>query len=86
MQAEAPAAGGTIVSVQWDFDGKGTYPYSDPSVDGTATSVTLDDDARVRRAWDVLRHRAGVRRTAEGDVNAKHRRLQNLASARVVVR
>jgi len=41
VQADTPAAGGTIVSVQWDFDGQGTYPYSDPSVDGTATSVTL---------------------------------------------
>lgn len=85
VHAEAPAAGGAIVSVQWDFDGTGTYPYSDPTVDGSAASVTLT----TTHAYTVpgtYFATALVASHRDGDVNAEHRRLQNLASARVVVR
>jgi hypothetical protein len=85
VQAETPAAGGTIVSVQWDFDGQGTYPYSDPSVDGTATSVTLTT-THTYDAPGTYFATALVSAHREGDVSAAHRRLQNLASARVIVR
>jgi hypothetical protein len=85
VHAEVPEAGGTIVSVQWDFDSKGTYPYSDPSVDGSATSVTLET-TRTYDAPGTYFATALVASHRDGDVNAKHRRLQNLASARVVVR
>jgi hypothetical protein len=85
VQAEAPAAGGTIVSVQWDFDGKGAYPYSDPSVDGSATSVTLATTHAYSEPGTYFAT-ALVASHRDGDVDAKHRRLQNLASARVVVR
>jgi hypothetical protein len=84
VHAEAPAAGGTIVSVQWDFDSKGTYPYSDPSVDGTATSVTLTTTHTYSEPGTYFAT-ALVASHVDGDVNTKHRRLQNLASARVVV-
>ena len=60
VHAEAPAAGGTIVSVQWDFDGKGALPVpATPSVDGIRHVGDAHDHARVLRARDVLRHRAG---------------------------
>jgi PKD repeat protein len=85
VQAEAPAAGGTIVAVQWDFDGKGAYPYSDPSVDGTATSVALEATHTFSEPGTYF-VTALVSAHRDGDVDAKHRRLQNLASARVVVR
>jgi hypothetical protein len=41
VHAEAPEAGGAIISVQWDFDGKGVFPFSHDAVDGTSTSVDL---------------------------------------------
>jgi PKD domain-containing protein len=84
VHAEAPAAGGTIVSVQWDFDSKGTYPYSDPSVDGSATSVTLTTTHTYSEPGTYFAT-ALVASHVDGDVSTPHRRLQNLASARVVV-
>ena len=85
VQAEAPAAGGTIISVQWDFDGKGAFPFSDPAVDGSATSVTLTTTHAYSEPGTYFAT-ALVASHRDGDVDAKHRRLQNLASARVVVR
>jgi hypothetical protein len=85
VHAEAPEAGGTIVSVQWDFDGKGAFPHRHDSVDGTSTSV----DLATTHAWDApgtYFATALVTSHRDGDVTAKYRRLQNLASARVVVR
>jgi Tannase and feruloyl esterase/PKD domain len=85
VHAEAPEAGGTIISVQWDFDGKGAFPFTDPSVDGGSTSVDLttthsyDAPGTYFATALVTSHR-------DGDVAARYRRLQNLASARVVVR
>ncbi len=84
VRAEAPPAGGTIVSVIWDFDGKGTFPVGQDEVDGTRREVTLTTS----HAYDTpgtYFATALVASQREGDVNAKHRRLQNLASARVVV-
>jgi hypothetical protein len=83
LRAEAPPAGGTIVSVQWDFDSKGTFPFSH-EVDGTSKEVVLttthsyDKPGTYFATARVYGHR-------DGDVNATTRLLQNLASARVVV-
>jgi hypothetical protein len=71
--------------VQWDFDGQGAYPYSDPSVDGTATSVALETTHAFSEPGTYF-VTALVSAHREGDVSAAHRRLQNLASARVIVR
>ncbi len=85
VHAEAPEAGGTIVSVAWDFDGKGTFPFRHPEVDGTATSVDLstshlyDTPGTYFATALVTSHR-------DRDVTPGYRRLPNLASARVVVR
>ncbi len=84
VHAESPAAGGTIVSVVWDFDGKGTFPFSHDEIDGTKTEVTLT----TRHAYDapgMYFATALVTSQREGDVGARYRRLQNVASARVVV-
>ena len=54
--AEVPPGAGYLVSIDWDFDGSGTY------------FVT-----------------ALVHSRRDGDVAAPHRRIPNLASARVVV-
>jgi Tannase and feruloyl esterase/PKD domain len=85
VRAEAPEAGGTIISVQWDFDGKGAFPHSHDSVDGSGTSVDLTT-THVYDAPGTYFATALVTSHRDGDVTAKYRRLQNLASARVVVR
>jgi hypothetical protein len=83
VHAEVPAGAGTIISVKWDFDGSGTYPFAH-EVDGTASST----DLTTTHSWPrpgtyfatalVESHRAG-------DVTADSRRIPNLASARIVV-
>ena len=82
-QAEAPS-GGKIIALEWDFDGKGAYSVSHP-VAGDQAAL----EAGERHAFD----RAGtyfpsVRVTAhrDGEVGAQQRRLENVASVRVVVR
>jgi hypothetical protein len=83
VSAEAPPAGGTIVAVEWDFDGSGRFPFRH-DVDGTDTSVALstthtyDQPGTYFATARVFSHR-------DGDVNAATRRLENLASARIVV-
>ena len=83
VHAEAPPAGGTIISVEWDFDWRGSFPFSH-EVDGTSATVVLS----TTHAYDQPGTYFATARVAshrEGDVGAAHRRLQNLASARVVV-
>jgi hypothetical protein len=83
--AEVPPGAGTIVSLEWDLDGSGTYPMRAEGIDGSATRVT----ERLTHAYDrpgtyfvtarVCSHRLG-------DVGATSRRIPNLAQMRVVVR
>ena len=82
--AELPPNAGTIISLEWDFDGKGAYPLTDDSIDGSATSIsrtvtqTYDAPGTYFVTALVHSHRAG-------DVAATSRRVPNLAQARVVV-
>ena len=85
VHAEAPPAGGTIVSVQWDFDGKGGFPFRHAEVDGSRTEMTLTT-THAYQAPGTFFATALVTSHRDGDVSAQHRRLQNLASARVIVR
>jgi hypothetical protein len=41
VTAEVPPGAGTVIQVEWDFDGTGTFPSSDATVDGTAARVDL---------------------------------------------
>ncbi len=84
VHAEAPPAGGTIVAVEWDFDGTGTFPFRHPEVDGTRTELTLTT-TRAYEEPGTYFATALVTSHRDGDVDAQHRRLQNLASARIVV-
>jgi hypothetical protein len=83
VHAEAPPGAGTIISVQWDFDGSGSYPES-AKVDGTQTAVTLSTTHKydVPCTYFVT---ALVESHRDGDVSATSRRISNLASARIVV-
>jgi len=83
VHAEAPPAGGTIVSVEWDFDGSGTFPFRH-EVSGADKAVSLTT-AHTYDAPGTYFVTARVHGHRDGDVNAVHRRLPNVASARVVV-
>src|SRR5207302_8479029 len=83
VTAGAPPGAGTIIAVEWDFDGSGTFAFRH-DVDGTdndvklATTHTYDRPGTYFATARAVSHR-------DGDVNAVHRRIVNVASARVVV-
>ena len=80
--AEAPS-GGKIIAVEWDFDGKGVYPLSNDIAAGQSHV-----EARGQHVFDAPGiYFPSVRVTAhrDGDLGAKQRRLENVASVRVVV-
>jgi hypothetical protein len=82
--AEVPPGTGTIVIAEWDFDGSGSWPVSDRTVDGSQSVIT----ATVTHTYDkpgtyFATFRAGAHR--EGDVKNPLRLVTNLARVRVVV-
>jgi hypothetical protein len=83
VTAEVPPAGGKIVSVEWDFDGSGTFPFRH-DVDGTDTAVGFSTTHTYDQPGTYFAT-ARVRSHRDGDVTATTRLLENLASARVVV-
>lgn len=83
VHAETPPGAGTIISVQWDFDGSGSYPES-AKVDGTQAAVTLST-THTYDAPGTYFVTALVESHRDGDVSATSRRISNVASARIVV-
>jgi hypothetical protein len=83
VHAEVPPGAGTIIGVQWDFDGSGTYPFHH-DVDGTASEVTLSATHAYERPGRYFAT-ALVQAHRDGDVDATSRRIPNLAGARVIV-
>ena len=79
---EAPA--GNIIAVEWDPEGRGTWPVTEDGVDGTQASVgakrehTFTTPGTYFPSVRVTSHR-------DGDVAATHARILNLARVRVVV-
>jgi hypothetical protein len=84
VHAEVPPGAGTLVSVEWDFDGTGTFPFRHAEVDGTAADLSLETSHTYPRPG-VYFATALVRSHRDGDVNATSRRIPNVAQARVVV-
>jgi hypothetical protein len=84
VHAEVPPGAGTIVSVEWDFDGSGSFGFAHPEVDGTAAEVKLGTSHTYDRPGTYF-VTALVRSHRDGDVSATTRRIPNLAQARVVV-
>jgi hypothetical protein len=80
---EVPPGAGTIIDVEWDFDGQGTFPEHG-AVDGTASRVELTTRHRYDKSGTYF-VTARVTSQREGDVDATARRITNVASARVVV-
>jgi hypothetical protein len=83
VQAEVPPTAGTIVSVEWDFEGTGAYPFTH-DIDGSASVVVLST-THVYESAGTFFVTARVHSHREGDVTAISRRIPNVASARVVV-
>ncbi|MGO9103175.1 MAG: hypothetical protein ACLP9Y_28430 [Mycobacterium sp.] len=84
VHAEVPPGAGTIVAVEWDFDGSGTFPVRHEEIDGTVTEITLRTTHRYERRGTYF-PTALVHSHRDGDPNAEFRRIPNLAQVRVVV-
>jgi hypothetical protein len=84
MRAETPPGAGTIIGVQWDFDGSGSFPQSE-KLDGTQSAVTVSTVHRYETPGTYFAT-ALVESHRDGDVGATSRRIPNVASARIVVR
>jgi hypothetical protein len=82
--AEVPSGAGTIVAVEWDFDGSGAFPYRHDDVDGTATAVSVSTTHTYDHAGTYFAT-ARVFSHRDGDLDATARRIPNLAQVRVVV-
>ena len=83
VTAEAPTEGGTIISVEWDFDGQGGFATQE-QVDGSAKAATFTQ-THAFDAPGTYFSAVRVSSNREGDVGAEFRRLPNVASVRVVV-
>jgi hypothetical protein len=84
VRAEVPPGAGTIVDVEWDFDGSGTYPYRHEGVDGTATALSLSTVHTYDRPGTFFAT-ARVTSHRTGDVDATLCRIETIAQSRVVV-
>ncbi|WP_330255107.1 tannase/feruloyl esterase family alpha/beta hydrolase [Nocardia sp. NBC_00565] len=82
--AEVPPGAGKIIAVEWDIDGSGSFAEHDETVDGSAATSksTLTTSYAEPGTYFVT---ARVTAHREGDVTARSRRVENLASARIVV-
>jgi hypothetical protein len=84
VHAEVPPGAGTIVDVEWDFEGAGTYEFRHDGIDGTAAELHLDTRHAFDRPGEYF-VTARVHSHRDGDVHAETRRIPNLAQARVIV-
>ncbi|HEY3851221.1 MAG TPA: PKD domain-containing protein [Steroidobacteraceae bacterium] len=83
VEGEAPPRAGSIIAVEWSLDGDGRFEAVE-GIDGKSASVRLTKTHRYEKPG-VYFATARVTSHMAGDVNAQHRRLVNVASARVVV-
>ncbi|HLS98423.1 MAG: tannase/feruloyl esterase family alpha/beta hydrolase [Porticoccaceae bacterium] len=84
VDAGVAEGAGTIVSIQWDFDGAGKFPVSQEGVDGTQRTLRLQTTQRFDKPGTYFVS-ALVHAHREGDMAATRQRVANLAQARVVV-
>jgi hypothetical protein len=84
VDAETPPGGGTIVGVEWDFDGTGAFPFVHEGIDGSQRALDLEV---VHQFDEPGTYFPSVRVTAhrDGDLDSPHCRLVNLGRVRVVV-
>ena len=82
--AEVPPAGGGLVSLEWDFDGWGSFPVSE-QLTGADTELRRSTTTSYNAPGTYFAT-ARVHGHVDADPSNPHRRLPNLASARIVVR
>jgi len=82
--AEVPEGAGTIIAVQWDFDGLGAFPFAHEEIDGSAREVKVST-SHSYDAPGTYFVTALVHSHRDGDVAATARRIPNLGQVRVVV-
>lgn len=84
VEAEVPPGAGTLIALEWDFDGTGTFPFRHAEIDGRSAKATLSATHVFDRPGTYF---PAVRAVAhrEGDVKATARRIDNLGRVRVVV-
>jgi hypothetical protein len=83
--AEVPASAGGIVSLKWDFEGTGEFPYSEDGLDPALARYTSRVTHTFRTAGTYF---PAVRVVNQRSVDAgtPHCRILNLGRVRVVVR
>ena len=84
VTAAVPPGTGTIIAVEWDFDGSGAYPFRHEGIDGTAAELTVS----TTHAYDRPGTYFGTARVTShrtGDVHAELCRIETIAQARTVV-
>lgn len=84
VSASVPNEAGKIISVAWDFDGKGGFPFSHSELDGSASSVLLETSHRYDKPGTYFAS-ALVHSHRLGDTKATTLKIPNVAQARVVV-
>lgn len=84
VRGEVPPGAGTIIAIDWDLDGRGTFPSRHTDIDGTAATLTRSINHRFDEPG-VYFATARVTSHRDGDLSAIARRVQNLASARITV-
>ena len=84
VDADVPPGAGTIVSVEWDFDGSGSYPFRHEGIDGSAPSISLATTYSYDRPGEFFAT-ALVHSHRDSDVATQFRRIPNLSQVRVVV-
>jgi PKD domain-containing protein len=84
VHAALALGAGKITRVEWDFDGSGTYPSEDSSLDGKATEVKLSATHQYGRPGTYFAT-ARVTSHRHGDRDATHGRIPNLGQARIFV-
>ena len=79
-----PPGAGTIVGVEWDFDGSGTFPFATTRSTAPRRRVELTTTHTYDRPGTYFAT-ARVHSHRDGDVDATSRRIPNVAQARIVV-
>jgi hypothetical protein len=83
VRAEVPPGAGTVISVEWDVDGSGTFPLRQ-EVDGTQRRVELST-SHTYGSVGTFYASARVQSHRHGDLTASDCRIENVAQARIVV-
>ena len=81
---QVPAGAGDVVAAQWDFYGRGLFPYAS-TLDGPAPGVRIAIDHRFDKPGTYFPALKAVSQR-EGNAHTPYGRVENLARVRVVVK